>query len=282
MWIVHRSPSSSADREIGQYWPYVFMASSSRHGSVLELDGGRLRWSWLSSSTARTHATDIEQRTDAHHQERHPDQDRRARRRRLARRSTSATRPATGRWPPSTSHSAPAPTSRPCSKGLDDDACHAPHWGFMMSGRGRAHLHRRHGGDLRRRRPLLLAARTQRAGRGRRRGDPVQPAGRARRGHGPHDRGDGRLTRRWSASAHPGGRQTLHRGQVRRGAEIGATACRARSTCRRSRAGFPRSRRCEATSHGWMALACRPAMPTGARGSVRRVRGYRYPPSRLS
>jgi hypothetical protein len=37
MWIVQRSPRSSADREIGQYWPYVFTRSFS-HSSVLELD----------------------------------------------------------------------------------------------------------------------------------------------------------------------------------------------------------------------------------------------------
>ena len=36
MWIVQRSPSSSADREIGQYWPYVFM----RHLATVQY------WNW--------------------------------------------------------------------------------------------------------------------------------------------------------------------------------------------------------------------------------------------
>ena len=50
----------------------------------------------------------------------------------------------------------------PLLKGLDDDACHAPHWGFIMSGEVViTYTKRSGGGDLRRRRPLLLAARTQ-------------------------------------------------------------------------------------------------------------------------
>ena len=34
MWMVQRSPSSSAEREIGQYWPYVFMRQTVAQFSI--------------------------------------------------------------------------------------------------------------------------------------------------------------------------------------------------------------------------------------------------------
>ena len=51
-----------------------------------------------------------------------------------AKRSTSARRRTTARWPLSTSRSGAGTDIAPLLKGLDDDACHAPHWGYMISG----------------------------------------------------------------------------------------------------------------------------------------------------
>ena len=36
----------------------------------------------------------------------------------------------------------------PLLKGLEDDACQAPHWGYMVVGRARRDLHRRHRRDV--------------------------------------------------------------------------------------------------------------------------------------
>ena len=37
-------------------------------------------------------------------------------------------------WPPSTSASAPAPTSRRCCRGSRATLCDAPHWGYILAG----------------------------------------------------------------------------------------------------------------------------------------------------
>ena len=49
---------------------------------------------------------------------------------------------------------------QPLLKGLQGDACQAPHWGYMLSGELVRHVHRRQGRDLQGERPLPLAART--------------------------------------------------------------------------------------------------------------------------
>ena len=51
-----------------------------------------------------------------------------------ARPPASVTRPGQEHSPASTSRSGPVPTSLPCSRGLEDDACQAPHWGYMLAG----------------------------------------------------------------------------------------------------------------------------------------------------
>ena len=76
----------------------------------------------------------------------------------------------------------------PLLEGLEDDACQAPHWGYMVAGSvvvtytdgtSRAVL-----GPG----PLPLAAGAQRERARGRRGGAVQPAGRARPRDGPHAR----------------------------------------------------------------------------------------------
>ena len=76
----------------------------------------------------------------------------------------------------------------PLLVGLADDACHAPHWGFMISGAvvvsytdGSEETCRDQ--DLFYWPPGHSVRVTQR-----RRGDPLQPPGRTRRRHGPHAR----------------------------------------------------------------------------------------------
>ena len=78
----------------------------------------------------------------------------------------------------------------PLLKGLDDDACHAPHWGFMVS--GEVVVTYTDGpeetcvGD-----DLFYWPPAQRAGGEGCRSDPLQPPVRTRRSHGSHARDDG-------------------------------------------------------------------------------------------
>ena len=101
----------------------------------------------------------------------------------------------------------------PLLKGLKDDACHAPHWGYMLAGRARRHVHGRQDRDVQGERPLLLAARPQRARRQGRRGHPVQPAARALRRHGPHAERDEGLSWAFAGSAFAWGSRLKRKGK---------------------------------------------------------------------
>ena len=90
----------------------------------------------------------------------------------------------------------------PLLKGLEGDACQAPHWGYLAEGALTVTYNDGKQGRGQGRRPVLLAARPQRARRAGRRGDHVQPATRAPAGAEPHESEDGRLTPGpWSAAA---------------------------------------------------------------------------------
>ncbi len=79
----------------------------------------------------------------------------------------------------------------PLLHGLEDDACQAPHWGYVVTGSLVVTYTDGTAEQCVGARPLPLASRAQRArGRGRR-GRAVQPAGRARSRDGPHARRDG-------------------------------------------------------------------------------------------
>ena len=78
----------------------------------------------------------------------------------------------------------------PLLQGLEGDSCHAPHWGYMISGvvvvtTTTAADETCSGGDL-----FYWPPGHSVACRVGRRSDPLQPAEGARRGHGAHDRQD--------------------------------------------------------------------------------------------